>query len=55
MIIEIMTKVQMKKFIKEEVERKMIILYKDLDKIIKKLNLLREEFVCLEIKNGKRK
>ena len=43
MNIEIMTKKQTKELIKEEVNKQIQILYKELDKIIKRLNLLKEE------------
>ncbi len=56
-MVEILTKIQGKKFVKEEVERQIIPLYKELDKLFQKINLLREEFVCFmdkEVNDGKR-
>ena len=44
-MVEILTKIQGKRFVKEEVGRQIIPLYKELDKLFQKINLLREEFL----------
>ena len=46
MNIEIFTKIQIRKLVKEEVERQLNIIYKELDKIRGSIILLKEEFIC---------
>lgn len=46
MNIEILTKKQVKEYIKEEMEKQAKVLFKEIDKLAEKTNLLREEFIC---------
>ncbi len=48
MNIEIFTKIQIRKLVKEEVERQLKTLYKELDKIRGNIILLKEEFIANE-------
>jgi uncharacterized coiled-coil DUF342 family protein len=50
MNINILTKVQAQAYIRQEIAKQIIPIFKEFDKIRKEINLMKEEIICLQKK-----